>query len=263
MPIMLMIQRIVEPEGGIRHHVRGPHPDPGFIPIPARCDAGEVQWTARQLSLTQFWKCGHRSPPSPRPFEPADVPPPPASVQPESTIAPLPRIENEIYTKLLPELSSRSAQNRNRTDGFSVTAMPEIKLLQSLRHKNAINLHEMIVSKDFLLGTMVYGPEVHMCSVRFIMLKLFTKKSIFQDNDQIHELETIYKLTSTPSVEELFGPPDLPRHELGEVARKIKKRFRSAIQKYVRYVADAGASLTAWWTWKESEDGVRANPRWN
>ncbi|KAG8683443.1 kinase subunit of RNA polymerase II carboxy-terminal domain kinase I, partial [Ceratobasidium sp. 394] len=32
-------------------------------------------------------------------------------------------------------------------DGFPVTAMREIKLLQSLRHENVINLHEMMVSK--------------------------------------------------------------------------------------------------------------------
>ncbi|KAG9127633.1 kinase subunit of RNA polymerase II carboxy-terminal domain kinase I [Ceratobasidium sp. 392] len=32
-------------------------------------------------------------------------------------------------------------------DGFPVTAMREIKLLQSLRHENVVNLHEMMVSK--------------------------------------------------------------------------------------------------------------------
>ena len=32
-------------------------------------------------------------------------------------------------------------------DGFPVTAMREIKLLQSLRHENVVKLHEMMVSK--------------------------------------------------------------------------------------------------------------------
>ncbi|CAE6516579.1 unnamed protein product [Rhizoctonia solani] len=32
-------------------------------------------------------------------------------------------------------------------DGFPVTAMREIKLLQSLRHENVVNLHEMMISK--------------------------------------------------------------------------------------------------------------------
>jgi CTD kinase subunit alpha len=32
-------------------------------------------------------------------------------------------------------------------DGFPVTAMREIKLLQSLKHENIIRLYEMMVSK--------------------------------------------------------------------------------------------------------------------
>ncbi len=35
-------------------------------------------------------------------------------------------------------------------DGFPVTAMREIKLLQSLRHDNVVQLHEMIVSNGKL-----------------------------------------------------------------------------------------------------------------
>ena len=35
-------------------------------------------------------------------------------------------------------------------DGFPVTAMREIKLLQSLRHDNVVRLHEMMVSNGLL-----------------------------------------------------------------------------------------------------------------
>jgi len=35
-------------------------------------------------------------------------------------------------------------------DGFPVTAMREIKLLQSLKHENVVKLHEMMVSKGTL-----------------------------------------------------------------------------------------------------------------
>ncbi len=35
-------------------------------------------------------------------------------------------------------------------DGFPVTAMREIKLLQSLRHENIVQLYEMIVSNGKL-----------------------------------------------------------------------------------------------------------------
>jgi CTD kinase subunit alpha len=45
-------------------------------------------------------------------------------------------------------------------DGFPVTAMREIKLLQSLRHENVVKLHEIMVSKSmfyFYLHTWSLG----------------------------------------------------------------------------------------------------------
>ncbi|KAF9510838.1 hypothetical protein BS47DRAFT_1373238 [Hydnum rufescens UP504] len=292
------------------------------------------------------------SPPrlSPRPLEPTDVPPPPASVQPESTLAPGPNRERDLYqivaqvgegtfgqvykarnTQSGKYVALKRIRMESERDGFPVTAMREIKLLQSLRHENVINLHEMMVSKgnvymvfeymdhdltgilsqnnfhfteghlkslchqmlagiaylhqkavihrdmkgsnilinnqgilkiadfglarfyqkrrrtdytnrvitlwyrppELLLGATVYGPEVDMWSVGCIMLELFTKKPIFQGNDEIHQLETIYKLMGTPSVEEWVGFSDLPWYELVKPPEKIKNRFRSAFQKYL------------------------------
>lgn len=40
-------------------------------------------------------------------------------------------------------------------DGFPVTAMREIKLLQSLRHENIIRLYEMMVSEGKLASTFI------------------------------------------------------------------------------------------------------------
>jgi CTD kinase subunit alpha len=42
-------------------------------------------------------------------------------------------------------------------DGFPVTAMREIKLLQSLRHENVVKLHEMMVSKGENDRVALYG----------------------------------------------------------------------------------------------------------
>ena len=42
-------------------------------------------------------------------------------------------------------------------EGFPVTAMREVKLLQSLRHENVVRLHEMMVSHGGLLF------DAHMC----------------------------------------------------------------------------------------------------
>jgi CTD kinase subunit alpha len=43
-------------------------------------------------------------------------------------------------------------------DGFPVTAMREIKLLQSLRHQNIVRLYEMMVSNGRSFGLIV---EIH------------------------------------------------------------------------------------------------------
>jgi Protein kinase domain len=114
------------------------------------------------------------SPPllSPRLLEPTDVPPPPASVQPESTLAPGPNRERDLYqivaqvgegtfgqvykarnTQSGKYVALKRIRMESERDGFPVTAMREIKLLQSLRHENVINLHEMMVSKGGLVAT--------------------------------------------------------------------------------------------------------------
>ncbi|KAI9508922.1 Pkinase-domain-containing protein [Russula earlei] len=184
-------------------------------------------------------------------------------------------------------------------DGFPVTAMREIKLLQSLRHDNIVQLYEMMVSNgsvymvfeymdhdltgilsqsqftftdahlkslckqmlaglaaqiflvnnrgelklgdfglarfyhkrrrsdytnrvitlwyrppELLYGTTVYGPEVDMWSAGCIMLELFTKRPIFQGNDEIHQLEFIFKILGTPTPERWPGMINLPWYEL-------------------------------------------------
>jgi hypothetical protein len=45
-------------------------------------------------------------------------------------------------------------------DGFPVTAMREIKLLQSLKHDNVVKLHEMMVSKGMLTTRLVEGKLI-------------------------------------------------------------------------------------------------------
>ncbi|KAI0773357.1 Pkinase-domain-containing protein [Irpex lacteus] len=216
-------------------------------------------------------------------------------------------------------------------DGFPVTAMREIKLLQSLRHENVIQLYEMMVSSgsvfmvfeymdhdltgvlsqtqfsfedahlkslchqmlaglaylhhkgvihrdikgsnillnnrgelkladfglarfyqkrrksdytnrvitlwyrppELLLGTTVYGPEVDMWSAGCIMLELFTKKPIFQGNDEIHQLDVIYKILGTASPERWPGVNSLPWYELVKPKEFIPNHFRELFQKWL------------------------------
>lgn len=216
-------------------------------------------------------------------------------------------------------------------DGFPVTALREIKLLQSLSHPNIIFLHEMMVSKgnvymvfdymehdltgilsqtqftfepahlkslchqmlgglaylhqkgvvhrdmkgsnilvngrgelkladfglarifqkrrkndytnrvitlwyrppELLLGTTIYGPEVDMWSAGTIMLELFTKKPVFQGNDEIHQLEVIYRILGTATTDRWPGLADMPWYELVKPKEIFKNYFRAAFQKYM------------------------------
>ncbi|KAL6300797.1 Pkinase-domain-containing protein [Sparassis latifolia] len=223
-------------------------------------------------------------------------------------------------------------------DGFPVTAMREIKLLQSLRHANVVRLYEMLVSNgsvymvfeymdhdltgvlsqtqftfspahlksfcrqmlaglaylhhkgvihrdikgsnilinnrgelkladfglarfyqkrrksdytnrvitlwyrppELLFGSTVYGPEVDMWSAGCIMLELFTKKPVFQGNDEIHQLDVIYKILGTPTVERWRNVTSLPWYELVKPKEMIPNHFRSLFDKWL---SSAGLDL--------------------
>ncbi|KDQ64538.1 hypothetical protein JAAARDRAFT_118159 [Jaapia argillacea MUCL 33604] len=227
-------------------------------------------------------------------------------------------------------------------DGFPVTAMREIKLLQSLRHENVVRLYEMMVSNgsvymvfeymdhdltgvltqtqfsftdanlkslcrqmlsglaylhhkgvihrdikgsnilinnrgelkladfglarfyqkrrrndytnrvitlwyrppELLLGTTVYGPEVDMWSAGCIMLELYTKKPVFQGNDDISQLDCIYKIFGTPTPERWPGMVEMPWYELVKPKEAIPNHFRTLFRKWLSPAAlDLAESL--------------------
>jgi CTD kinase subunit alpha len=102
---------------------------------------------------------------------------------------------------------------------------------------------------ELLFGTTVYGPEVDMWSAgyveficfarhgwltllcRCIMLELFTTKPIFQGNDEIHQLEFIFKILGTPTPERWPGVSNLPWYELVRPKEFIPNRFRDMFRK--------------------------------
>ncbi|KAH7914319.1 hypothetical protein BJ138DRAFT_415120 [Hygrophoropsis aurantiaca] len=230
-------------------------------------------------------------------------------------------------------------------DGFPVTAMREIKLLQSLRHQNVVRLYEMMVSSgsvhmvfeymdhdltgvlsqtqfsfseanlkslcgqmlaglaylhhkgvihrdikgsnilinnrgelkladfglarfyhkrrrtdytnrvitlwyrppELLFGATVYGPEVDMWSAGCIMLELYTKKPIFQGNDEIHQLDVIYRIIGTPTTDRWSGVSELPWYELIKPKETIPDHFRELFQKWLSPAAlDLAEQLLAY-----------------
>ncbi|KAI8896924.1 kinase-like domain-containing protein, partial [Globomyces pollinis-pini] len=65
-------------------------------------------------------------------------------------------------------------------------------------------------SPELLLGSTSYGTEVDIWSTGCILLEFFTKYPIFQGRAEIDQLELIFKLCGSPSVENWPGIKDLP-----------------------------------------------------
>jgi CTD kinase subunit alpha len=101
---------------------------------------------------------------------------------------------------------------------------------------------------ELLFGATVYGAEVDMWSAgwerfilfypkiayrecRCIMLELYTKKPVFQGNDEIHQLDVIHKVLGTLTPERWPGVANLPWYELVKPKETIQNHFRTLFQK--------------------------------
>ncbi|KAF8897567.1 kinase-like domain-containing protein [Infundibulicybe gibba] len=260
----------------------------------------------------------------------------------EGTFGKVYKAQNTV-TKV--HLALKRIRMESEKDGFPVTAMREIKLLQSLRHENVVRLYEMMVSNgsvymvfeymdhdltgvlsqtqfnftdahlkslchqmlaglaylhhkgvihrdikgsnilinnrgelkladfglarfyqkrrrmdytnrvitlwyrppELLFGATVYGPEVDMWSAGCIMLELFTKKPVFQGNDEIHQLDVVYKILGTPNPDRWASIMHLPWYELIKPRESIPNRFRELFQKWMSPAAlDLAEELLAY-----------------
>ena len=65
------------------------------------------------------------------------------------------------------------------------------------------------------------------------MLELFTKKPIFQGNDEIHQLDVIYKILGTPTAERWPSVSSLPWYELVKPKEPAPNHFREYFKKSV------------------------------
>ncbi|GAA5825334.1 hypothetical protein JCM11251_006940 [Rhodosporidiobolus azoricus] len=289
---------------------------------------------------------GHNSgAPTPQAATPAPVAVPPTPAGPPAPPAPTELYERlvqvgegtygKVYKARNVETGGLVALKRIRMeaekDGFPVTAVREIKLLQSLRHPNVVDLVEMLVSKghvymvmeyldhdltgilhhpsinftpahlkslmqqflrglgfihrrgvlhrdlkgsnillsrngelkiadfglarffqrgrnndytnrvitqwykppELLFGATIYGEAVDMWSAGCIFLELFARRPVFQGQDEIHQLEVIFKLTGTPSIENWPGLYDLPWYELVKPKEVLPSRLRETFSKWL------------------------------
>lgn len=67
---------------------------------------------------------------------------------------------------------------------------------------------------------------------RCIFLELFARRPIFQGQDEIHQLEVIFKVTGTPNVASWPGLQELPWYELVKPKTVIESQLRETFSKY-------------------------------
>lgn len=102
---------------------------------------------------------------------------------------------------------------------------------------------------ELLMGATVYGPEVDIwsagyaphpfaCSMwqlltkcRCIMLELFTKKPVFQGEHELNQLELIWRVLGTPTVQRWEGLDKMPWYELVKPKEVIENHFRVMFSK--------------------------------
>lgn len=84
---------------------------------------------------------------------------------------------------------------------------------------------------ELLLGATAYGPAVDIWSVGCIMLEFFTGKAAFSGVDEITQLDSIYKIMGTPSVENWPTVKDLPWYAMvrpnGNYVSRFKELYES------------------------------------
>lgn len=66
-----------------------------------------------------------------------------------------------------------------------------------------------------------------------IFLELFTRRPIFQGQDEIHQLDVIFKITGTPNETDWPGVEDLPWYELVKPKAVLVSQLRETYSKYV------------------------------
>ncbi|GAA5985366.1 hypothetical protein JCM11641_006378 [Rhodosporidiobolus odoratus] len=86
---------------------------------------------------------------------------------------------------------------------------------------------------ELLFGATVYGEAVDMWSAGCIFLELFARRPVFQGQDEIHQLEVIFRVTGTPNVKFWPGLHDLPWYELVKPKEVLESKLRETFAKWL------------------------------
>ncbi|KAJ2797244.1 kinase subunit of RNA polymerase II carboxy-terminal domain kinase I, partial [Coemansia helicoidea] len=107
-------------------------------------------------------------------------------------------------------------------------------LARSFHHAHMQELTNRVITlwyrpPELLLGTTLYGPEVDIWSLGCVVLELFLKKPAFQGQNDIDQLEQIFKLLGTPADDVWDKFRKLPWACYMTPATRYENRLRAAL----------------------------------
>eukprot|EP00158_Paraphelidium_tribonemae_P002723 Partr_v1_DN25619_c0_g1_i1_m4894 putative Cyclin-Dependent Kinase len=83
---------------------------------------------------------------------------------------------------------------------------------------------------ELLLGATDYGSEVDMWGIGCLFIEMFIRKPLFAGNDEISQLNAIYRICGTPTVETWPDLPSLPWYNLVRSRRAYPNILKEAFQ---------------------------------
>lgn len=99
-------------------------------------------------------------------------------------------------------------------------------------------------SPELLLGETQYGPACDIWSAACVMMEIFARSAIFPgDGTEMNQLEKIYAVMGTPTVEGWPGILDMAWFELLRPAFKVRRTFE---ERYEGQLSEAAFELLAW-----------------
>ncbi|KAK9446699.1 kinase-like domain-containing protein [Limtongia smithiae] len=108
--------------------------------------------------------------------------------------------------------------------------LADFGLARFYKHESTLDYTNRVITlwyrpPELLFGATVYGAAVDVWGAGCLMVEMYTRRAIFQGQDELQQLEAIYELMGTPTKENWPEVEKLPWYELVKPAKERPSRF--------------------------------------
>ncbi|KAH3679947.1 hypothetical protein WICMUC_000690 [Wickerhamomyces mucosus] len=116
-------------------------------------------------------------------------------------------------------------------DKKGVLKIADFGLARKLRNVKSYDYTNRVITlwyrpPELLLGTTDYGREVDIWGIGCLLVELYTKRAIFQAQDEIQQLFSIFEVMGTPNFEQWPQITDLPWYEVMKPSKYFPSKFQ-------------------------------------